>query len=661
MATTIALGTLFPSMSAVLAQDEGFSVSDIQELSGVTAIVSGSDNGLRLRSDAAYDSEIIETLIDGTVVTLRIDAVDTVLEPDGSTRWWPVTANGNDGWVSGFYLSATDEAVTETAATSDMEVEADSEASVDTSTAATNAFTFDGESLVGATALVHGAGGSVNLRTAPSSSSELVTTLSDGAVVDRRVDSLDTVVEGDIRWWPISIGGFDGWISGEFLVANNGDTPDTTPDEESASSDGSFSAGSFVVTYTGDGEGVFLRAGAELAGEFLLLLSEGSVVQIMEGPVSFTDSEAGWFKVTTGDVTGFVDGDLLRDADQPVSEPDTATEVAFFAGDFASVETATVAGARIRAGASPESDRIGFVPETGLVEILSGPASYDSSDRGWYEVRFDGVTGFVDGDLLVRAAPPVVKEPVAETPVVETPAPALAPAGTFSAGDAVVTDSQTGVGVNVRVMPGIESERVGFLADLSSLSIVEGPSQDTELASWYKVTNGDLEGWVAGEFLQRAKDAAVFEEPAAAVPVVEEAAPRFIVPLEGYRVSQNFGCSNLSFYTFNEAFGCNIHDGIDLAAPSGTTLRASADGTVVFSGWCDCGLGFYVEIDHGNGINTVYGHMESQPPVSVGQVVSQGEAIGPLGSTGLSTGPHVHFMFRVDGNVVNPRDYIDFP
>jgi len=101
-----------------------------------------------------------------------------------------------------------------------------------------------------------------------------------------------------------------------------------------------------------------------------------------------------------------------------------------------------------------------------------------------------------------------------------------------------------------------------------------------------------------------------------------------------------------------------VHNGIDLAAPLGTPIMAAAAGTVAEAGWCDCGLGYYVKIDHGNGLATYYGHMQSTPYVSVGQSVAQGETIGPIGSTGLSTGPHVHFMVQKNGVTVDPMDYL---
>ncbi|MDP9356750.1 MAG: M23 family metallopeptidase, partial [Chloroflexota bacterium] len=108
---------------------------------------------------------------------------------------------------------------------------------------------------------------------------------------------------------------------------------------------------------------------------------------------------------------------------------------------------------------------------------------------------------------------------------------------------------------------------------------------------------------------------------------------------------------------YDATLGCNFHNGIDLAAPAYTPLLAADGGTVTAAGWCDCGLGFYVAIDHGNGFETVYGHMAEQPYVYVGQAVSQGQVIGPVGSTGLSTGPHVHFILKVGGGTVDPSGY----
>jgi murein DD-endopeptidase MepM/ murein hydrolase activator NlpD len=99
-----------------------------------------------------------------------------------------------------------------------------------------------------------------------------------------------------------------------------------------------------------------------------------------------------------------------------------------------------------------------------------------------------------------------------------------------------------------------------------------------------------------------------------------------------------------------------MHTGIDIAVPAGTPVRASAAGVVVYAGWMS-GYGNLVAIDHGGGLATAYAH-NSSLLVTVGQHVSQGDVISLSGSTGHSTGPHVHFEVRVNGVPVDPLGYL---
>jgi murein DD-endopeptidase MepM/ murein hydrolase activator NlpD len=101
------------------------------------------------------------------------------------------------------------------------------------------------------------------------------------------------------------------------------------------------------------------------------------------------------------------------------------------------------------------------------------------------------------------------------------------------------------------------------------------------------------------------------------------------------------------------------HNGWDIANRPGTEIWAADNGRVVFSGWNNHGLGYAVAIDHGNGYETWYGHMEEHPPVEVGQAVGQGEYIGPMGNTGFSTGPHVHFVIAYNGQYQDPGSYLE--
>lgn len=103
--------------------------------------------------------------------------------------------------------------------------------------------------------------------------------------------------------------------------------------------------------------------------------------------------------------------------------------------------------------------------------------------------------------------------------------------------------------------------------------------------------------------------------------------------------------------------GSDFHPGIDIANDMGTPIVATADGIVDFAGWNAGGYGNMVDIDHGNGIMTRYGHA-SQVIVSAGQYVQRGQVIALMGSTGFSTGPHVHYEVIINGQRVNPISYL---
>lgn len=99
------------------------------------------------------------------------------------------------------------------------------------------------------------------------------------------------------------------------------------------------------------------------------------------------------------------------------------------------------------------------------------------------------------------------------------------------------------------------------------------------------------------------------------------------------------------------------HTGQDFAVASGTEVLAAAGGTVTFSGWHTYGGGNRVVVDHGNGLSTSYNHMSSNS-VKVGQKVERGELVGISGSTGASTGPHLHFEVIVNDETVDPMGWL---
>ncbi len=148
-------------------------------------------------------------------------------------------------------------------------------------------------------------------------------------------------------------------------------------------------------------------------------------------------------------------------------------------------------------------------------------------------------------------------------------------------------------------------------------------------------------------------DKTVLTEPASKIisvgskpfPVVG-ATGTYIFPVSGYRISSPFGYRWGSF-----------HHGVDLALSSGNPIVASDGGTITFAGWKSSTYGYFVEIDHGDGVKTRYAHC-SKVMVKVGQKVAKGQQIGKVGSTGRSTGPHVHFEIRFDGTAANPLNYL---
>ena len=120
-----------------------------------------------------------------------------------------------------------------------------------------------------------------------------------------------------------------------------------------------------------------------------------------------------------------------------------------------------------------------------------------------------------------------------------------------------------------------------------------------------------------------------------------------VTPVTG-RITSRFGA--------NESIRDHTHKGIDIAATRGTPILATAAGTVTFAGWSS-GYGYLVKIDHGNGVETYYGHC-SRLYVSAGESVEAGTEIAAVGSTGNSTGNHLHFEIRLNGEQINPQTYV---
>ncbi|HEV2968156.1 MAG TPA: peptidoglycan DD-metalloendopeptidase family protein [Candidatus Dormibacteraeota bacterium] len=131
---------------------------------------------------------------------------------------------------------------------------------------------------------------------------------------------------------------------------------------------------------------------------------------------------------------------------------------------------------------------------------------------------------------------------------------------------------------------------------------------------------------------------------------------RFIWPEPQAQISQGFGPST---FWFEPAYGQypHFHTGIDMVAPFGTVVHAADDGVVALVGSSSTGYGNYVVIAHSGGLDTLYGHL-STAVVKVGDLVTQGQPVGLEGSTGNSTGAHLHFELRINQRPVDPAPYL---
>lgn len=126
----------------------------------------------------------------------------------------------------------------------------------------------------------------------------------------------------------------------------------------------------------------------------------------------------------------------------------------------------------------------------------------------------------------------------------------------------------------------------------------------------------------------------------------------WVKPLSSYSITSPFG---MRIHPIHKVW--KMHNGVDMSAPQGTPIYAAKSGKVTTTSYQAGGAGYYVSINHGDGFASIYMHM-THYIVSPGQYVSAGQVIGYVGSTGGSTGPHLHFGISYNGSYVNPMDYV---
>ncbi|NUS73788.1 MAG: M23 family metallopeptidase [Corynebacteriales bacterium] len=189
----------------------------------------------------------------------------------------------------------------------------------------------------------------------------------------------------------------------------------------------------------------------------------------------------------------------------------------------------------------------------------------------------------------------------------------------------------------------VDAQRDDRKTEILSKAPSSSPTQDDEFDTTPRAEP------LAFPIPEAVPDAVPAPEAAAAEPAPEavpapEPAPLWIIPTTGF-ISSTYG------------YRPDFHGGLDLAAPEGTPVFAASTGVVQFAGMDSGGYGNLVILDHGNGIVTYYGH-NSVLTVQVGQTVNVGDQIAEMGSTGDSTGPHLHFEVRIDDTQIDPLQFL---
>jgi murein DD-endopeptidase MepM/ murein hydrolase activator NlpD len=188
--------------------------------------------------------------------------------------------------------------------------------------------------------------------------------------------------------------------------------------------------------------------------------------------------------------------------------------------------------------------------------------------------------------------------------------------------------------------------------------IVKSKEEDTiggVKSSWFLVRReSENEGWVFGSFIQKNKPEKK-ESSEEVKPEKDKSLNKdgqFAVPAIGTRTS-NFGYRVHPVTKKTE----NFHQGIDIAAPRGTSVKAAADGIVRISGWNNNGYGNLIVVEHEKDVTTYYGHLE-KVLTRPGARVTKGQEIGTVDSTGMSTGNHLHFEIRKSGKALDPDAFM---
>lgn len=635
------------------------------DIGGTAVIANTGGDSILFRTDAGYQFGVLGQLSPGTVVKVLAGPI----AGDDGNLWYRVEVNGTTGYIFAAYLMRGDLATAATVGSTPT-------------TQATD------------TMAVTGTGGErLRIRDGADVSAAVIGSAPEGANVT--VTGAPRL-NGGRAWYPVEYSGIVGWVVADYLgPASAGAAPVATDQQALSITIGEHAA----VSGTG-GWDLRLRASGDLNAGTIAAAPEGSVVRIMDGPLSDGAGNA-WYAVSYDGIEGYASAAYLTWTDAPLSirQATPATPVAVGASGRVAVSNTGGWPLRLRADSSTDAGVVAAAPEGTVLQVTGGP-TYDAAGGAWYPVDYDGLQGYISASYISATDAAVsARQPLATA----VAASANQGSASLATGAHVAVSNTGGWDLRIRESAGLNGAVFGAATEGAVLLVVSGPVSDNEGNLWYGVDYDGVSGFARATYLT-ATDAALTSRPipvvavAAAVaaapepaappviPVVaaepapapvqapapapapqptpapvsapqptpapsrapERASGSFIWPAQG-SFTQGYG-GNTGFY------GPGGHNGIDIANSVGTPIVAADAGVVTYAGWKG-GLGNAVVIDHGNGFVTEYGH-GSAVRVSVGQRVSQGQLIMAMGSTGNSTGSHLHFSVIRNGVYQNPINYL---
>lgn len=654
-----AIALLLASLLMLTGSPLAYANTDL-DIGGTAVIANTGGDAILLRSDAGYQFGVLGQLGQGTPVTV----VAGPIAGDDGNLWYRIDANGMVGYIFAAYLVRGDQVTTSTTS-------AASSSAADTSTKAVVGTGTDG----------------LRLRDGADLSAAILTVAPEGA--NLTITGAPRL-NGGQAWYPVAYAGLSGWAAADYIGAASAETAPVATNQQALA----ITIGEHVVVSSTGGWDLRLRAANNLDAGTIAAAPEGSVLRVMDGPLSDASGNA-WYAVSYDGIEGYASAAYLNwtDAALSVRRPVAATAAPLAITGSGHVEVSNTGGwpLRLRAAGSLDSGTIAAAPEGAVLKVTAA-ATYDDAGNAWYPVDYDGLQGYV-GAAYLTATDAALS---ARQPLATAVASSAADSGAaFANGTHVAVSNTGGWDLRIRETAGIDGAVFGAATEGAVLLVVNGPTTDNQGNVWYGVNYDGVSGFARATYLTATTNAlssrpvaiattatvpevtaaapapAAEPAPAPAAPPASAPAPapsqapapqptpapaqapaqasgNFIYPAQG-TFTQGFG-GNAAFY------GPGGHNGIDIANTIGTPVVASDAGVVTYAGWKG-GLGNAVVIDHGNGFVTEYGHA-SALRVSVGQRVSQGQIIMAMGSTGNSTGPHVHFSIIRNGVYINPMNYL---